>query len=59
MTREPRIVTTNTWPPVPVQGWWMAYDDRLGADDSPYGAGATEQEAIDDLLAQLEDGDEG
>ena len=55
MTHEPRIVTTYTWPPVPVQGWWIAYDDRLGADDSPYGTGDTEQAAIDDLLAQLED----
>jgi hypothetical protein len=35
--------------------FWRAWDDRLGADASPYGQGATEAEAIDDLMAKLED----
>lgn len=34
---------------------WCAYDDGLGADDSPYGYGETEREAVDDLMAQLEE----
>jgi len=51
----PRIVTSYTCPVAPFPGFWQAWDDRFGADDSPYGMGATEQEAIDDLMAQLED----
>jgi hypothetical protein len=38
---------------------WMnafrAYSDSLGADDSPYGEGKTEAEAIADLDWQLEE----
>ena len=49
------IKTVYEYPPVPVSGFWIAYDDNLGADTSPCGQGATEQEAIDDLMAQLED----
>lgn len=49
------IKTVYEYPPVPVSGFWIAYDDDPGADTSPYGQGATEQEAIDDLMAQLED----
>ena len=49
------IKTFYEYPPVPVSGFWIAYDDDLGADTSPYGQGATEQEAIDDLMAQLEE----
>ena len=48
------IKTVYEDPPVPVPGFWIAYDDDLGADTSPYGQGATEQEAVDDLMAQLE-----
>ena len=51
----PRIVTAFAEPPIPVKPFWQAWDDRLGADDSPYGQGSTEQEAIDDLMAKLED----
>ena len=51
----PRIITAFEWPPTPLPGYWQAWDDRLGADTSPIGTGATEQEAIDDLMAQLED----
>jgi hypothetical protein len=48
-------ITEFVWPPTPMPGFWMAYDDNLGADDSPYGQGATEQEAIDDLRGKMED----
>ena len=49
------IKTVYEYPPVPVPGFWIAYADDLGADTSPYGQGATEQEAINDLMARLED----
>ena len=49
------IKTVYEYPPIPAPGFWIAYDDDLGADTSPYGQGATEQEAIDDLMAQLEE----
>jgi hypothetical protein len=51
---EPRILTAYDWPPVPLSGWWIAWDDNLGMDTSPIGTGQSEQEAIDDLKAQLE-----
>jgi hypothetical protein len=54
MQTKPRIITAYTYPVAPFPGFWQAWDDRFGADDSPYGMGATEQEAIDDLRAQLE-----
>lgn len=34
---------------------WQAWDDRRGADSSPYGTGATEREAVEDLMWQLEE----
>ena len=49
------IKTVYEYPPIPNADHWIAYDDNLGADTSPYGRGATEQEAIDDLMAQMED----
>jgi hypothetical protein len=55
MDTKPRIVTAFECPPVPDCDHWTAYDDSLGADTSPVGRGMTEQEAIDDLLWQLED----
>jgi hypothetical protein len=56
MTLRPlHIVTCFEHPPTPCPPFWHAWDDNLGADSSPYGQGATEQEAIDDLLDQLED----
>lgn len=49
------IMTSHAYPPIPVRGAdWCAYDDRRGADDSPYGWGATEDEAITDLIEILE-----
>ena len=47
---EPRFWTE--WDDTAQQ--WMAWDDRIGVDDSPIGTGQSEQDAIDDLLAQLE-----
>ena len=45
------IIIDHVYPPIPVRSNdWCAYFDELGADCSPYGWGATEQEAIDDLL---------
>jgi hypothetical protein len=53
MTR--RVVTSFEHPPTPTMPFWRAWFDDLGADTSPYGYGATEQEAIDDLWEKLED----
>jgi hypothetical protein len=54
-----RIRTNYEYPPIPVRSFdWNAIDDDTydGADDSscPIGHGATEQDAIDDLLEQME-----
>lgn len=51
MTRPDWIRTAYEWPPIPVPPFWSAWDDRLGADCSPYGRGATEDEAVEDLIA--------
>ncbi len=53
--KVPRILTTFEHPPIPCTPFWRAWADDWGADVSPYGQGATKQEAIDDLMAQLED----
>lgn len=44
----PKIVTENVYPPIPLRQFdWVAhYDDEEG----PTGTGATEQEAIEELL---------
>jgi len=56
MTRPSWLVTSYECPPIPYRGAdWAAWDDRLGADSSPIGRGATEQEAIADLMEQMED----
>jgi hypothetical protein len=34
---------------------WQAWDDRLGADTSPIGDGPTKEDAIEDLLWQLDE----
>lgn len=55
----PRIITSHVYPPIPCRQFdWCAYDDRLGADCSPYGWGRTEQEAIADFLERLEEQDD-
>jgi hypothetical protein len=50
-----RVHTAYEWPPTPLPGFWRAWDDDLGPDSGIYGQGGTEQEAIDDLLAQMDD----
>jgi hypothetical protein len=54
-----KIRTSFDHPPIPVRKFdWSAIDDDTydGAEDShcPIGHGATEQEAIADLLEQIE-----
>ncbi|WP_300396347.1 hypothetical protein [Henriciella sp.] len=53
---EPKIVTHYDPPPVPWRSFdWCAYDDRTHDMDTPCGYGATEAEAIEDLMEQLDD----
>jgi len=50
------VKTSFEYPPIPIRQFdWAAIDDRsYGGDPSdPIGRGATEQEAIDDLLDQV------
>jgi hypothetical protein len=53
-----KIVTNHVFPPIPDRRFdWSAIDDDTydGADDSrcPIGRGATEAEAITDLITQI------
>lgn len=49
------IATSHVYPPIPVRTYdWCAWDANRGADCSPYGWGSTEEEAIADLLENLE-----
>ena len=42
-------------PPIPWRSFdWCAYDDRTHDMDTPCGYGATEAEAIEDLMEQLD-----
>ncbi len=57
--REPKIVT-DYWPkPIPIRShdWSAVLDNYDGGDNDgrggPQGFGATQQEAIDDLLEQI------
>ena len=55
-----KIVTEYVNPPIPIRSMdWIAYDDDTycgcGECHCPLGSGATEQEAINDLLEQLDD----
>jgi hypothetical protein len=60
-----KVRTSFEYPPIPVCNMdWSAVDDSTYDADCdedgffstcPIGRGATEQEAIDDLLAQIED----
>lgn len=47
-------ITTSSFP-TPWGQHWQAWDDRLGADTSPIGNGATEAAAIADLNDMLAD----
>lgn len=50
------VVTSYECPPIPCRSMdWAAWDDRLGADSSPVGRGATEEDAITDLLDKMDD----
>lgn len=49
-----KIKTTCICPPIPDRSAdWCAVDENTYEGGSPMGFGATEQEAIDDLLEQL------
>lgn len=59
-----KIHTNHDCPPIPVRNFdWSAVDDNYDCDcdqdgffsNCPVGHGATEQDAIADLLAQLEE----
>lgn len=54
-----KIVTTNIFPPIPDRRFdWCAYRDNDEPNDNGsmlQGYGRTEQEAIDDLVAVIED----
>lgn len=50
------IKTWNVCPPVPVRNWdWAAWVKDSDEETGLEGHGATEQEAIEDLLFQLEE----
>lgn len=50
-----KIITTYVYPPIPVRQFdWQAVTDDY-EEGAPMGNGSTEQEAIDDLLSQLEE----
>jgi hypothetical protein len=50
------IQTTFVNPPIPLRCCdWSAIDADTYDGDGPIGRGATEQEAIDDLMEQLQD----
>ena len=53
-----KIVTVHVCPPIPIRGFdWCAYDfDTYDEEGDPlYGWGPTEEWAINDLKAQLEE----
>ena len=48
-----KIITSYVCPPIPIRHLdWCAYYDP---EDKPYGWGATEQQAIDNLIEQCEE----
>lgn len=56
-----KIRTTHVYPPIPIRDFdWSAVDDDTygGEPSDPIGWGKTEQEAIDDLMAQIEERDD-
>lgn len=64
MVEQHGIKTNFDYPPIPVRNMdWSAVTDNFDCDcdengyfsRDPVGRGATEQEAIDDLIEQLED----
>ena len=55
--RGRRISTEHVYPPIPIRNrdWFAVDDSTYDGPGCPIGWGATEQEAIEDLLDQLED----
>ncbi len=54
ISREPKIQTSPIFPPIPIRGLdWAAHFDNY-EPGQPIGHGATEQEAIEDLLSIVE-----
>lgn len=51
------IVTEYQYPPIPIRkfDWSAVLDDYDGSPSDPMGAGANEEEAIADLLEQIDD----
>lgn len=46
-----KIITTHVYPPIPMRQFdWHAHYEGEEDEQMDYGTGATEQEAIDDLL---------
>ncbi len=54
-------IVTEFWPkPIPLRSRdWSAIDDDTYEPGDPIGYGATEAEAIADLMAQIEERDDG
>ena len=52
-----KIRTEYVYPPIPIRqfDWSAVDDDTYDGPGCPIGTGATEQEAIDDLLRQIEE----
>lgn len=51
-----RVQTEHVYPPIPDRSCdWSAIDSDHYDEGEPIGRGATEQEAIDDLISQLEE----
>ena len=54
-----RIITSYVYPPIPVRDCdWCAWFDDEGEEAANYGWGRTEDEAINDLLANNDDDDD-
>ena len=50
-----QIVTKHIYPPIPLRSFdWCAYQEGT-EEDGPYGYGATETEALENLNAILEE----
>jgi hypothetical protein len=53
-----KVRTSFEYPPIPVRKFdWFAVDDSTYDGEGPIGMGATEQDAIEDLLDQIADED--
>jgi hypothetical protein len=50
------IKTSNIYPPIPDRRFdWCATTDNYDGEGSPIGYGRTEQDAVEDLVAEIED----